>query len=254
MKALKATLIFVMCFVLLAASTVLPASALENGADATVYMDGTGVKVGETFTVTVYLENITTPDGALGCDIPVKYDPEHLELVDRVAICPAAWDYNILSLCTKVIKPEENPYWLRCVYNGTDLIINKDRNIKEDKAIGFTLKFKAKSVGRSYVETVSGDGTNFAYIVNSDNKLTNYGLVGHRVNFAISEKGNKLGDINGNGYVDSFDASIALRADIKLVTLTDNEKALGDTNGDGKVSTIDASQILRYDVGLINGF
>ncbi len=254
MKTVKRILVLVMCFVLLAASSAMPATAVEKGADATVYMEGTGVKLGDTFEVKVYLENITIPDGALGCDIPVKYDAEHLELVDRKVICPAQWEYNIYPLYTTVIKPEENPYWLRSVYGGKDLITNKDRNVKEDKALGFTLTFKAKAVGRSYIETVETVGNETAFIVNADTKLTNYGIIPHRVNFAITEKGSKLGDVNGTGYVDSFDASLVLRYNVKLIELDINQQALGDVNGDGKASTADASMILRYDVGLINGF
>ena len=256
MKVLKTVLALTMCLMLLAASTVIPASAIdyEKGADAVVYMDTTGVKVGDTFTVTVYIENITAPNGVLGCDIPLEYDSEHLELVDRSAICPKEWVYSFKALYTATITPEENPYWLRSLYDGSDILVNQERNIKYDKGIGFNVTFKAKSVGRSYIKTVTKVGNFTAFVVNGDMSCTNYSVGGNQVNFVISESGAALGDVNGDSYTDSFDASMVLRYEVNLISFDDNQKAVGDINGDGKINAYDASLLLRYEVGLIESF
>ena len=62
----------------------------------------------------------------------------------------------------------------------------------------------------------------------------------------------KLGDVNGDGYVDSDDAALILKYDVGLIDGLD--EALGDVNGDGYVDSDDAALILKYDVGLIEGF
>ena len=61
-----------------------------------------------------------------------------------------------------------------------------------------------------------------------------------------------LGDVNGDGYVDSDDAALILKYDVGLIDELD--ETLGDVNGDGYVDSDDAALILKYDVGLIEGF
>ncbi len=58
-------------------------------------------------------------------------------------------------------------------------------------------------------------------------------------------------DIDGNGAINAADASYLLRADVKLVDLTEEQLKNADTNLDGKVNTADAANILRYNVSLI---
>ncbi len=256
MKNLKNVVIMLLCLVLvIPAINAMPVSAVEKGADSVIYPEKTKVSVGETFQVTIYLENITVPDGAIGCDIPVKYDSTKLELVNRECIFPDEWDHYGLSLCKKTL--EENPYWLRCVCNSKDLIINKNRNIKDDKKIGFIVTFKAKGTGVTAIETLETVGYQTAYVVNADTGVTNYGVGGDKVEITVKKADGivgKIGDISGDGYTDSFDALLALKADAKMITLNETQLFLGDVNDDGKVSPLDASLILRYDAGLIREF
>ncbi len=254
MKIVKKAMILVLCFLLAVPAVSVSAVDVEKGADAKVYADVTGVKVGETFTVTVYLENLTIPDGAIGCDIPVQYNGDVLELVDRECIFPDCWDRFGVSMYTEVIKPEENPYWLRCVCNSKDLLINTKRNVKEDKELGFKLTFKAKKTGAATIQTVSKVGNLNAYVVNADKSVTNYGLGADKLNIAVTVGGGDIGDVSGDGYVDSFDAYLVLSADAMLRTLTDDQKALADSDGSGTVTPFDASLMLRYDAGLISRF
>ena len=64
----------------------------------------------------------------------------------------------------------------------------------------------------------------------------------------------KLGDISGDGYVDSDDAALILKYDVGLTDETGLDLFAGDVNGDGYVDSDDAALILKYDVGLIEGF
>lgn len=57
----------------------------------------------------------------------------------------------------------------------------------------------------------------------------------------------KLGDINGDGEVNSLDAVAILRCDAGIVQLDEAQKATADINGDGKVNSLDAVAILKMD-------
>ena len=59
-----------------------------------------------------------------------------------------------------------------------------------------------------------------------------------------------LGDVNGDGDIDSADALIILRASIQLEKLTDDQRLLADVNGDGEIDSSDALEVLRYSVKL----
>ena len=60
----------------------------------------------------------------------------------------------------------------------------------------------------------------------------------------------KLGDVDGDGYITSADARIALRASVKLEDLSAEEKAAADVDQDKFVTSADARLILRASVGL----
>ena len=59
------------------------------------------------------------------------------------------------------------------------------------------------------------------------------------------------GDFNGDGKVDSFDASLVLKYEVGLIDADADTLSRVDMNGDGKVNSLDASLILRKEAGLI---
>jgi hypothetical protein len=59
-----------------------------------------------------------------------------------------------------------------------------------------------------------------------------------------------LGDVNGDGLVNSTDALIILSCDVGLDTSSFCPMNCGDVNGDGLVNSTDALIILSYDVGI----
>ena len=61
----------------------------------------------------------------------------------------------------------------------------------------------------------------------------------------------QLGDVNGDGYIDSADAMLCLRSAVGLTELTAEQKSAADVNKDGFVDAGDAIKILRYDAKLI---
>lgn len=63
-----------------------------------------------------------------------------------------------------------------------------------------------------------------------------------------------LGDVNGDGGVDSLDAAKILQYDAGLVLLTAKALERADVNKDGGVDALDASKVLQYDAGIISKF
>lgn len=62
----------------------------------------------------------------------------------------------------------------------------------------------------------------------------------------------QLGDVNGDGYIDSADAMLCLRSAVGLTELTAEQKSAADVNKDSFVDAGDAIKILRYDAKLID--
>ncbi len=60
----------------------------------------------------------------------------------------------------------------------------------------------------------------------------------------------KLGDLNGDAKVNTVDGLNALKYDVGLWKLDENQKKALDVNRDGKVNTVDGLVLLKYDVGL----
>lgn len=60
----------------------------------------------------------------------------------------------------------------------------------------------------------------------------------------------KLGDVNGDGKVNTIDALNALKYDVGAMQLTSEQINALDVNKDGKANTVDALALLKYDVGL----
>ncbi len=60
------------------------------------------------------------------------------------------------------------------------------------------------------------------------------------------------GDVNNDGLINPFDASLVLRYDAMLMDLNDISKLAGNVSNDGFVDPFDASLILRYDAMLLD--
>lgn len=62
----------------------------------------------------------------------------------------------------------------------------------------------------------------------------------------------QLGDVNGDGYIDSADAMLCLRYSVGLAKLTEEQRRAANVNHDSFVDAGDAIKILRYDAKLID--
>ena len=108
-----------------------------------------------------------------------------------------------------------------------------DQTSVEAGKVTFTLKPKALT-----------EGTYDIYISTTDKALEKV---------ASFKYGTKppymLGDVNGDGKVTAYDASLILQHTANLVDLTG--VAAADVNKDGKITAYDASMILQYTAGLV---
>lgn len=60
-----------------------------------------------------------------------------------------------------------------------------------------------------------------------------------------------LGDVNGDGYINSMDALLVIESTADNQLLFDNQKKHADVNCDGKVDSMDSLILLEYSVGEI---
>ena len=86
--------------------------------------------------------------------------------------------------------------------------------------------------------------------------ISGVGLSGERgpLLAAIIDSKYILGDVNGDGYVDTFDAIMILQSAAALRTLSAEEKQAANVSGDNYVDTFDAIKILQLVAGLIDSF
>ena len=62
------------------------------------------------------------------------------------------------------------------------------------------------------------------------------------------------GDADGNGKVESADASLVAQAALDLITFTDSQIKACDVDGNGKIESADASLIAQRALDLITSF
>ena len=69
--------------------------------------------------------------------------------------------------------------------------------------------------------------------------------------YAVWDRCAEIGDLNGDGDVDSSDATLLMKYDAGIAALSKTQLAIADLNGDGDVDSADAAIIQKYDAGII---
>ena len=108
-------------------------------------------------------------------------------------------------------------------------------------------KFDLKTLAISFISYV-GDvemSYNYAY--------GDYfgGLVLNDIKSPVEEV---MGDVNGDGLIDTTDAKLIMQYDLGLISEADLNIQAADVNGDGLIDTTDAKLIMQLDLGLITEF
>ena len=65
---------------------------------------------------------------------------------------------------------------------------------------------------------------------------------------------NEMGDVNGDGSVDTTDAKLIMQYDLGMIGEEALACSMADVNGDGSVDTTDAKLIMQKDLGMISRF
>lgn len=100
------------------------------------------------------------------------------------------------------------------------------------------------SVSRTGIVTAVSVGTTKIHATSVDGN--------HSAEITVTVTPNaELGDVNGDGYIDSADAMLCLRYSVGLKELTEEQKRAANVNHDSFVDAGDAIKILRYDAKLI---
>lgn len=95
-------------------------------------------------------------------------------------------------------------------------------------------------------EDITGD-----YMIYSDDQVFDCSKA--TLKFKVST-GSSLGDVNGDGKINSADALLVLRHSVGSTTLSAEQKKRADVTGDGSINSQDALKILQFAVGSITKF
>jgi hypothetical protein len=123
-------------------------------------------------------------------------------------------------------------------------------------------RINIKVQGTGYIDydldTITAIGDDFAgFYVNgtkltADKTLSTIGM--GNCNIFVRFDDYKLGDVNGNGIVNTGDAVVVLKYSAEMIQLSKEQKEIADVNGDNTVNTADAVLILKYAAGMITAF
>ncbi len=94
--------------------------------------------------------------------------------------------------------------------------------------------------GETYTEEIPALGHDYV-----DGSCTRCGAV---------EVGVLMGDVNGDGKINTTDAKLIMQFDLGLIDRDEWNFDAADVNGDGKINTTDAKLIMQMDLGMITAF
>lgn len=162
----------------------------------------------------------------------VKFDVT-VESTDAFPLT-ADGQYVLLVLSSKAVPTRENIVYIdqgqaRAGEDGVSLRFEKD-----------SAAYPSALTKGSYYVYLVGDGHPF----NADAPAASFAFY----------QPYTLGDVNGDGHIDSEDALLALQIFVKSKTPTETERLAADVNRDGTVDSYDALQILKYFVKQIESF
>lgn len=191
-----------------------------------IIVDTVTAREGETVNVAMSIKN---NPGFGGMTYEVFYDNNELELI--------SYEQDLGCEISTSSAIDQFPDKVRILYAGTE-------NVTGD-GILVTFTFKVKdsvSAGLSVISVVIEEGTAFTYEGRSEVDIDIFGING-----GVEIVEYIPGDINGDGRVNSRDASRLMQHlagwDVEVV------EASLDVNGDGKVNSRDASRLMQYLAG-----
>lgn len=191
------------------------------------------VKVGDTFTATLSNKDMSI----ISFVAQIRFNKAVLEVM---SIIENEGYTNLANGAVVNVKPTVN----EANANGVvGISVAKTVETKYPAKDIVTVTFKAKAAGEGWFELVeSTDGTDGYHGDNSGGTVT------------VEAATYLYGDIDGNGEVDLYDATLIMRYAVGLITLDDAAVARGNVSGDTLTDLYDATLIQRYAVGIITEF
>ena len=222
---------------------VVPPPVDGDPCQITLVPGASSVKVGDTVTLKVSVKDVDTAvmvGGIIAISAPIEWDSKILKFksYDDTAI-PEGWDTFHDETAVSNGRFEIH----MCDDTGYGMVC------KEDGFFEITLNFAAINSGlcRFSAEDITvADGEFNEFIL--DAPVASVTVV------PAPSTELALGDVNGDGGVDSLDAAKILQYDAGLVLLTAKALERADVNKDGGVDALDASKVLQYDAGIISRF
>ncbi len=126
---------------------------------------------------------------------------------------------------------------------------------KEGETVTFTLNPTISNYNDPTVSVTTASGT--AIVCNNSNGTYSFTMPAEAVTvYAEYTEAAAIiyGDANGDGVVNSIDATIVTRYAMKIATLSDTALISCDVNGDGVVNSVDATIIARYALKVVSKF
>ncbi len=177
--------------------------------------------------------NILTPKTAADAPITANADGKYENAVkfDVNATGTQGSQYLLLVLRDQKVPTEQNIVYINQAAAG------------EDGKLAFT------GSDAAYPMTMTS-GTYYVYLVGDGKEFS---ASAPAASFTY-EAGYTLGDVNGDGSVDTSDALLALRIYVGTYSATDVQRKAADVSKDGVIDTTDALLMLRFYVGNIKSF
>lgn len=213
--------------------TVKPESARPQP-NLSLVLSANKVKVGDTFTATLSNKSMTVSSFIAR----LEFDKEMLAVTKIEQLGGFAKLADGATIDPVLSTPDEaNDRSLV----GVGFVRGSDKTHEEGEFLRVT--FQAKATGSTaislYEDSVGADG------YRGDAKS---GTV------TVEAATYLYGDIDGNGEVDLYDATLIMRYAVGLITLDDAAVARGNVSGDTLTDLYDATLIQRYAVGIITEF
>ena len=208
------------------------------------------VKSGDTVKITW---NLTAPNYIVNSQFNVKYDSTALELVstDNAKNFPVlngeTLQVNYLTgeICTVASVVSQDDADLYNFKNGATLCTLTFKALKDTTT---TVELITEFLGGKNSDGISADEVEYAVGGGVQNGATLTRNVEFNVVTIV------YGDVNGDGKVDSIDATLVLQHYANINQLSEDAQTAADVNQDGKADSIDATLILQKYAGLISAF
>lgn len=234
----------------------------------------------ETFRWCVSLSEITIPSSVTEIDV-MAFDSCGISKITFAGDAPAIGEIAFYDVTATAYYPAGNKTWTADVmqdYGGTitwvpcyeiiegaDSIVASNSDSETSIHIdGEYSKFTGVLVDDVEVDPSNYNVTEGSTIVTFDpDYLSTLGVGEHSVTIQFTN-GVAIttltiadvvsGDVNGDGIVDSYDATLIMKYDVGMISTEGLILPACDVNGDGIVDSYDATLIQKYDVGMIEKF